>query len=285
MKAKKILLIGSKGMAGHVIYHYLKEHTNFTVVDIARDSNFFEPSYNLDITQLDQLKVILTNEAPDIVINCIGILNKNAEENPDTAILFNSYFPHFISRTGKELGFKLIHISTDCVFNGKKGGYTVNDFKDGIGFYAQSKALGEVTYGGNLTIRTSIIGPELKDTGIGLFHWFMKQEGKISGYTNAFWTGVTTIELAKAVVAAIEQGAQGLQHLVYGEKISKYDLIDLFRVVFKRNNLEIEKFNDYYVDKSLIKNDSDFNYNVPPYKVMIEEMGKWILDHRYLYNY
>lgn len=281
---KKIFLIGSKGMAGHVIYHYLKEQTNYQVVDVARGSEFFEPTYSLDITDFGQLKKILTKESPDVVINCIGILNKDAEDHPDMAILLNSYLPHFVAGVGKELGFKLVHISTDCVFNGKKGNYSLSDPKDGIGFYAQTKALGEVTYGNNLTLRTSIVGPELKDDGIGLFHWVMKQKGEIKGYTNAFWTGVTTVELAKAIGAAIEQDIKGLHHLVYGEKISKYDLIDLFKIVFEKD-IQIMPFDDYHVDKSLVKDNSNFDYNVPSYKKMIEEMRQWMFDHKGSYNY
>jgi len=281
---KKILLIGSKGMAGHVIYYYLKEHTSHTVIDIARDSTLFDPTYKLDVTDFDQLKSIFAKEAPDVVINCIGVLNKDAEENPGKAILLNSYLPHFIAKAGEELGFKLIHISTDCVFNGKKGNYKLNDPKDGTGFYAQSKALGEVIYGKNLTIRTSIIGPELRN-GIGLFHWFMSQTGEIKGYTKAYWTGVTTIELAKAIAAAIEVKPYGLYHLVYEEKISKYDLVSLFKKVFARGDISIEPFDGYEVDKSLIKDNTYFNYNVPAYQVMVEEMKTWMLEHKSLYNY
>ncbi|MBS1528376.1 MAG: SDR family oxidoreductase [Bacteroidetes bacterium] len=271
-------------MAGHVIYYYLKENTPFTVIDVARGDEFFKPKYHLDVTQFDQLAVLLREESPDVVINCIGILNKDAEDNPGKAILLNSYLPHFVAKIGSEIGFKLIHISTDCVFSGTRGGYTENDFKDGIGLYAQSKALGEVTYGNNLTIRTSIVGPELKDNGIGLFDWFMKQNGMVKGYTNAFWTGVTTMELAKAVVAAIEQDTNGLQHLVYRQKISKYDLITLFNSVFKRH-LQIEAYGDYHVDKSLIRTNKEFKYDVPSYQTMIEEMKEWMLDHKFLYKY
>ncbi len=284
MSGKKILLIGSKGMAGHVIYHYLKENTNHKVVDIARDSDFFEPAYKLDVTQFDQLKTILAKEAPDVVINCIGVLNKDAEDNPDKAILLNSYLPHFVAKAGAELGFKLIHISTDCVFNGKKGNYTVADVKDGVGFYAQSKAMGEVTYGNNLTIRTSIIGPELKN-GIGLFHWFMSQTGELRGYTQAFWTGVTTIELAKAIAKVIDTDPKGLYHLVYEEKINKFDLINLFKSVFEKQDVSITPYDGYYVDKSLVKDDTYFTYSVPSYRDMIEEMKDWMAAHKHLYKY
>ncbi|MVN21000.1 dTDP-4-dehydrorhamnose reductase family protein [Mucilaginibacter arboris] len=280
----KIMIIGSKGMAGHVIYYYLKEHTSYSIVDIARGTDFFVPNYQLDITDFVKLEEVIKKELPRIVINCIGILNQNAERHPDKAILLNSYLPHFLAKVGSNLGFKVIHISTDCVFDGKKGGYTEDSIKDGHGFYSQTKALGELNYGNNLTIRTSIIGPELKKDGIGLFHWFMQQSGNIKGYSEAYWTGVTTIELAKGIVAAIEQNVKGLHHLVNNYKINKYDLLVLFKNAFKRDNVLVDKFNDYHVDKSLIKTDQSFVYTIPDYKFMIDEMKLWIETHPSLYN-
>ena len=272
-------------MAGHIIYHYFKENTTYQVIDIARGTDFHTPAYQLDVTDFKQLEEVFKKEKPAVVINCIGILNKDAEDHPEKAILLNSYFPHFLAKSGSETGFKVIHISTDCVFNGKKGGYTECSIKDGIGFYAQTKALGEVDYGNHLTLRTSIIGPELKENGIGLFHWFMHQQGTIKGYRQAYWTGVTTLELAKALVDAIQQGISGLHHLVNGEKIDKYNLTSLFKDVFEKDDLQIEPFDDYKVDKSLIKTNSDFNYAVPAYPVMIREMKDWIDAHPDLYKY
>ncbi|NQX55200.1 SDR family oxidoreductase [Pedobacter panaciterrae] len=282
---KKVFIIGSKGMAGHVIYNYFKENTKFELVDIARGTEFHKPSYQMDVTNFQELKKILDIEKPDVVINCIGILNKDAEEHPDKAILLNSYLPHFLAQTGTQVGFKLIHISTDCVFNGKKGGYTEISEKDGIGFYAQSKALGEVSYGRHLTLRTSIIGPELKDNGIGLFHWFMNQEGTIKGYSRAYWTGVTTLELSKALVESIKQDISGLHHLVNESKIDKFELTNLFKDVFKKNLIEIEPYDGYVVDKSLIRTNTEFDYRVPTYPVMIKEMKGWIDNHLNLYDY
>jgi dTDP-4-dehydrorhamnose reductase len=284
-QVKKIFVIGSKGTAGHVIYYYLKEKTPHYIVDIARGTDFFTPSYNLDISNFASLEDILKNERPDVVINCIGILNQNAENNPDKAILINSYFPHFLARIGNSIGFKVIHISTDCVFNGKQGNYTEDSIKDGHGFYAQTKALGELNYGNNLTIRTSIIGPELKQNGIGLFHWFMLQNGTIRGYSEAYWTGVTTVELAKAIITAIDQNLSGLHHLVNDKKISKFELIKLFKKVFERNDLVIEKFDGYKVDKSLIRTKHNFEHYIPSYELMIEQMRVWITDHPSLYSY
>lgn len=282
---KKVLIIGSKGMAGHVVYNYLKENTDFIIIDIARGTENHLPTYQVDVTDFDALQDILQKEKPDFVINCIGILNKDAEDNPAKAIHLNSYFPHFLAKSGSEYGFKLIHISTDCVFDGKDGGYTENSFKNGKGFYAETKALGEVTYGNNLTIRTSIIGPELKKEGIGLFHWFMYQSGKIKGYTNAYWTGITTIELAKAIEAAIKEDITGLHHVVNNEKINKYNLVNLFKDTFQKKMVEIEPYDGYTVDKSLIKTNMAFNYKVPSYTLMIQEMQVWIENHKELYKF
>ena len=280
---KKILIIGSKGMAGHVIYYFLKENTSYDIVDIARDDSFFEPSYKFDITDFDKLASTLSAEQPDIVINCIGILNKDAEDHPDKAILLNSYLPHFLASKGEQSGFRLIHISTDCVFNGRKGNYSENSVKDGIGFYAESKALGEVVYKNNLTLRTSIIGPELKLTGIGLFDWFMKQSGDVKGYVNAIWSGVTTLELSKAILEAIKQELKGLHHLVNETSINKFDLLILFKKIFSKDDLCIVPFEDYIVDKSLIISNRDFNYKVPGYGQMLIELKDWIQLHTHLY--
>ena len=282
---KKVLIIGSKGMAGHILYHYLKNNTDFSVIDIARGKEFHTPVYELDVTDFSALKGVILGERPDVIVNCIGILNQDAEDHPDKAVLLNSYLPHFLAQAGTEIGCKVIHISTDCVFNGKKGGYTESSEKDGYGFYSQTKALGELNYKDHLTIRTSIIGPELKSNGIGLFHWFMQQTGTIKGYTEAFWTGVTTLELAKAITEAINQDVSGLHHLVNDHKISKYDLTTLFKQTFNKDSINIEPYDGYKVDKSLIKTNDTFQYTVPSYSIMIEEMAEWIKNNGHLYNY
>ena len=284
---KKILIIGSKGMAGHVIYHYFKALPAFEVVDISRSNDFFTSTYTADVNNTAMVSNILEQEKPFAVINCVGILNKDAEDNPDKAIFFNSYLPHFLAKEGTKNNFKLIHISTDCVFNGEKGDYTETDVKDGIGFYAQSKALGEVTYGHHLTIRTSIIGPELKNTAIGLYHWFMQQSGVITGYTKAFWGGVTTLELAKAVEATIEQNVTGLIHLTNGTKISKFDLLSIFKQVFKTDDKTVMPYEGKVVDKSLLSTRQDFNYAVPSYEQMLLDMYAMMQEkqERYLANY
>lgn len=281
---KKILVIGIKGMAGHVIYHYLHKSENYDVFGIARNITENEKEFSLDISDTIKLKKIITDNQFDFVINCIGILNKDAEDHPSKAIWFNSYFPHFLEEITKESETKVIHISTDCVFNGKKGQYREDDFKDGEGFYAQSKALGEIRNNKDITIRTSIIGPELNKNGIGLFHWFMNQSGEVNGYTSAFWSGVTTFELAKAIEYVIENPLSGLVHLTNGTAINKYDLITIFKEIWNKDNIKINPYTGKVVDKSLVKSEV-LTYKVPSYKKMLEEQKEWMTEFSSLYNY
>lgn len=282
-QVKKILIIGSRGMAGHVVKLYLEKIEKYEVWGIARNVETKNNTINLDVSNLNELEELIKIHKFRYVINCIGLLNKTAEENPELAIWFNSYFPHILSKYGNKYNFKLIHVSTDCVFSGKKGGYLETDFKDGIGYYAQSKALGEIENSKDLTFRTSIIGPELKKDGIGLFHWFMNQNQLISGFTKAFWTGVTTLELAKAIDYAIISDLRGLYHLVYPQKISKYDLLKTFNNYFRINTIDIQKNDVYSVDKSLINTREDFDFKVSSYENMISEMKDWIEEHISLY--
>lgn len=279
---KKILVLGAKGMAGHVITAYLKSLDMYEVTGVARNSVTDEGSVSLDVSDEHALEQLIASRKFDIVINCIGILNKDAEDHPYKSIWYNSYFPHLLEKWGKGYGFKLIHISTDCVFSGKAtGAYTETSFKDGVGYYAQSKALGEVINDKDLTFRTSIIGPELKGNGIGLFHWFMQQDsrGTLKGFTQAYWTGVTTIVLARAIHEAIQQDLKGLYQLVYTEKISKFDLISLFNTIFRSGTITIQADDHYKVDKSLVNGRNDFNFTVPSYQDMISDMQDWIQQH------
>ena len=283
---KKILVIGIKGMAGHVIFNKFKDEYGFAVYGIARNIEPSENTFNLDVNNTDVLGQIITEHKFDVIVNCIGILNKDAEDNPDKAIWFNSFFPHYLEKITKNTATKVIHISTDCVFSGKKGNYTEEDLKDGIGFYAQSKALGELVNEKDLTIRTSIIGPELNESGIGLFHWFMSQpnDSQLKGYSQAFWSGITTLELAKVVKWAIEENVVGLKQIAPHHKINKLYLLQLFNEIFRENKLTIIEEDHYKVDKSLLSIVTKYTYNVPEYREMLIEMKEWIKSKK-IYKY
>lgn len=284
---KKILVIGIKGMAGHVVFTYLKETGRYEVFGLARNVEEAAHIFNADVSDTVKLEKIIFENQFDAVINCIGILNKDAEDHPSKAVWFNSYFPHFLESITKGTSTKVLHISTDCVFNGKRGGYTEEDQKDGYGYYAQSKALGEVDNEKDLTIRTSIIGPELNKNGIGLFHWFMSQpeNAQLKGYSQAYWSGITTIELAKVIDEVLSsQNASGLVQVAGKEKIDKYNLLKLFNEVFRNNTVAIDSDDSYRIDKSLVSSREDFKYKVPSYKEMLLEMKEWIDSHR-IYTY
>lgn len=281
---KKVLVIGIKGMAGHVLFNSLSQFGDYDVYGIARNIVSTDKICNLDVSNTEELKKII-NLQFDVIINCIGVLNKDAEDNPHKAIWFNSYFPHLLESLAKNTKSKVISISTDCVFSGKKGNYTENDLRDGEGFYAMSKAMGEIVNEKDLTIRTSIIGPELNKNGIGLFHWFMQQKGLINGYSHAFWSGITTIELAKVIHQAILQDIKGLLIVAGISKIDKFSLLKLFNTIFKNDALTITENASYKVDKSMCSSRSDFDYQVPSYEDMVFEMKGWIDGNDYDYKY
>ncbi len=291
MKKIKVLILGSAGMAGNIIKRYLSAFNNtYDVYDIARsESDYRRPTFILDVTDFQSLSNIIENLQPDCIINCIGLLNKTAEENPDLAILINAYLPHFLEKITKNSHCKVLHISTDCVFSGLKGGYLESELKDGEGFYAQSKALGEIVNGKDLTIRTSIIGPELNTSGIGLLNWFLNQKNQISGYNSAFWSGVTTLELAKFIHFVLTSNITlyGIFHLTNNTKIDKFSLLEIFKSVFNKTEIIINSNGNYKVDKSLINSRTDIDYVVPNYSEMIHEMRDFMIQcgEKYYYEF
>ena len=284
---KRVLLLGAHGMEGHVLNLVLREHDqDFEVMSVARDSGKLSADISLDVTNFSELTKLIQQSSFDVIINCIGILNKTAEDNPDLAVLINAYLPHFLEAQTKNTSCKVIHISTDCVFSGGKGNYNEKDFKDGKGFYAQSKALGEIENEKDLTIRTSIIGPELKSNGIGLFHWFMNQTGEIKGFEKAIWSGVTTLQLARSIVNMLQQQKlTGLVHLTNNQPISKYDLLLLIQRIFAKSDVVIISDTNYSVDKSIINTRKDFDPQIPSYEQMLVELRQWMEKHSHLYNY
>ena len=282
---KNILVLGAAGMAGHQIALYFKEN-GYDVTSFTRHPFVYTKNIIGDALETEKFKKMLLEGDYDVVINCIGVLNQFADENKSIAIYLNSYLPHLIADTLKVKKTKLIQMSTDCVFAGNTGPYYEDSLRDGTTFYDRSKALGEVDDNKNLTFRNSIIGPDMNENGIGLFNWFMKQSGEINGFTEAIWTGVTTLTLAKAMEQAIKENLSGLYNLVNNTSISKYDLLCLFNKYFRDNEVLIKKSDSLKLDKSLRSRRDDFPFLVPSYEQMIKEMSEWINEHKELYpNY
>lgn len=275
-------MFGATGMAGHIAYYYLKNTGKYKITNVVFRTPLTEDSIIVDVTNRDAVAEVVRRVRPEIILNCVGVLIKGSTEHPDNAILINAYFPHLLKKLADEVDAKLIHISTDCVFSGKRGNYTEDDFRDADDVYGRSKALGEVINEKDLTIRTSIIGPELKKNGEGLFHWFMNQHGKINGFKTAIWGGVTTLELAKAIDSAIVQHKTGLVQLSNGVGIAKYDLLQLFKKIWHKQDVEILPFDGNGVNKSIAKS-TRFDYEVPTYEQMLMEQYDWMNTHKDLY--
>lgn len=278
----KFLILGATGMAGHTIAIYLQEQGH-DVTAFSKNKFPYCKNINGDATDKYLLRDVLIKNNYDVVVNCIGVLNTDCDREPSRAVYLNSYLPHFLADTLQNTSTKLIHMSTDCVFSGKLGSYDENSFKDGETFYDRTKALGEVVDSKNLTFRNSIIGPDIKENGIGLFNWFMKQNGTINGYTKAIWTGVTTLTLAKAMEKAATENLTGLYNLVNNDIITKFDLLKLFNKHMKSSSLTIEPSESVNLNKSLINTRKDFSFIVPSYEDMVIEMKEWIYNHKEVY--
>lgn len=282
----KLLIIGGDGMAGHIIRDYFLLETNDDVWWTTRQNKSDHPKcLFLDVRNDEKLEEMIASIKPDVVINAVGLLNDHATENIRDAILVNGILPHRLVEYGKTYGYYFIHISTDCVFSGNKGDYTEIDEKDGSTVYAKTKSLGEITEEENaLTIRTSIIGPELKKNGIGLFHWFMNQKGEIKGYNNVFWNGVTTLELAKAIHQFIPLKLSGLIHITGNRKVSKFELLKLFQHIFNKHDVTVIPTTHIRSDKSLKITRKDVPYEPKDYSMMMTELKQWMENRRELYQ-
>ena len=270
-------------MAGHIISLYLIEHGH-DVTGYARTKSAFVPTIIGDASDTGLLKGVLAAGKYDAVINAIGLLNQFAENNHSAAALLNGFLPHFLADVTDGTLTQVIHMSTDCVFSGKNGKYTEASFPDGLTFYDRSKAMGELNDGKNLTLRNSIVGPDIKASGIGLLNWFMQQPGpNVNGFIGAIWTGQTTLQLAKTIEEAAKQRANGLINAVPSESITKYELLKLFNKHLRGNKLVINPVDGVTADKSLIRTNFEFNYKIPDYETMVSEMADWMRAHRSLY--
>ena len=279
----KILVLGCNGMAGHLISLYFKEQGN-EVVGFARSaSELLDNTIVGDASDMSLIKQTIEEGHYDAVINCIGLLNQFAENNKAMAVLLNGYLPHYLVYITKDTKTRVIHMSTDCVFAGNDGPYFEDSLPNGATFYDRTKAMGEINNDKDLTFRNSIIGPDIKASGIGLFNWFMKQKGPIGGYTGAIWTGVTTYTLAKAMEAALKENLTGIYNLVNNTSINKFDLCSLFNDYFRGGEVVINPDDRLQLDKTLKRTRTDFSFRVPSYEQQIKEMREWVDAHKELY--
>lgn len=279
-----VLVLGAGGMAGHIVALYLTEK-GFDVDTLSAKNAFDGNTRLVNVHNLGKFKEALSVKQYDVIVNCIALLVKDSEEKKDEAIYINSYLPRFLEHYFKDGKTKVIHISTDAVFSFKNPPYQEDSFCDGESFYGRTKALGEIINSKDLTLRTSIVGPVMREGAAGLFNWFYSQKGEVPGYTDALWSGVTTIELAKGIKAAIDQGLSGLYHFVPKEGVSKFDLLTLFKESFNRKDINLKPVEGFVVNNVLKNTRHDFDYKVSDYKTMINEMRAWIKNHPEFYGH
>ena len=254
MERPRVLVLGSNGMVGHVVADALEKSGEFEVLRLNRRPQGNEVFYDG--------RQPLMSLWPKYVVNCIGLLPKDCDANPDLAIWTNGHLPFSIASQIVQIKAKLIHISTDCVFEGTRGKYATKDKPDATSVYGQSKILGEVDSPKHLTIRTSVIGPELRAGGIGLFNWFMHQKEKVNGYTNVFWNGVTTLTLANFILKQIKDDVRmeigedgpgmssGIVQLA-SDTVSKSMILAFISGIWKKNVPIIDRAEEHS-DKTLV---------------------------------
>ncbi|MFC4810911.1 dTDP-4-dehydrorhamnose reductase family protein [Paenibacillus sp. GCM10023250] len=273
----KLLIIGGNGMAGHMLIRYFREtHPEHEVVYTTRRADG-AGGLELDATDAEATAALVRAVRPDVIVNAAGVLNQDAETHPLRAYLVNGLLPHWLRYAADGIGARVVHISSDCVFSGERGAYAESDHPDGTSVYARSKALGEMLYGRHLTIRTSIIGPEIRPQGIGLLKWFLAQSGTVNGYANVYWNGVTTLELAKAVAYAMEQPEiGGLVHLTASESVNKLTLLLLFQAAFEKEDVRIVCDEAIRIDRTLVATRKDWKYRMTGYIPMLDELAQWM---------
>jgi len=281
---KKVLVLGSTGLIGHQIHNHLQDTGKYNLFNITYRKKLQNDTFVIDARNERFFFNKIKSISPDIIINAIGILIGGAKKDPENAIFLNAYLPHKLRNFSDSINAKLIHISTDCVFSGeKKDPYKEDDLKDGQGVYAQTKGIGEIICKNHLTLRTSVVGHELKENGEELFHWFMSQSKPIEGFTKSVWSGVTTIELAKAVEASIQKNITGLHHVTNNLTINKYELLMLIKK-YTRKKIMITKVDGRKTDKSFIDTRRMLGYEIPSYDQMIFEMVECIKKDQILYS-
>jgi dTDP-4-dehydrorhamnose reductase len=268
-----IAVLGAHGMAGHVISKYLKSKGH-SVVDVARTDTRITADFE-DRCSVDQMLDQLRLEHVDYVINCVGLLVKDSIDRPDRAACLNSWLPHYLEHRLSNTATKLVHLSTDCVFDGSKGNYTETDTHTEKNSYGRSKSLGEVNNHKDITFRMSIIGPELKASGTGLFNWFLNRSDlEVNGWENAWWNGITTLQLAKCIDLYMHNPTiSGVYHLVNNNvKINKYELLCKINEIYSVNKTVIRTTGPKPVDKILVDTRQQFNFAIPDYHVQLTEL-------------
>jgi len=278
----RILILGGDGMLGHQLFKHLSPRHEVKVT-LRQDLSAYtytslfdrENSYDaIDIRSMERLIEVLADFRPEAVINAVGIVKQRPDAKESIPSLeINALLPHRLALLCKGMGARLIHLSTDCVFSGRKGNYLESDPADAEDLYGKTKYLGEVHDRNCLTLRTSIIGRELSRFK-SLLEWFLAQKGTVRGFTKAIYTGFTTMEMSRIIERMLVEfpDASGV-YQVSSDPINKYELLLLFREKLG-HDIEIVPDDSFFCDRSLdsTRFRSDFSYVPPSWPTMIEEL-------------
>ena len=255
-----VAVIGASGMLGSAVTRYFFRESEFSITGTVRSKDsigLFPESlqdnlvWGVDVNNFNSVHDFIKEHQPDVVINCVGLVKQLSDANdPLIALPINSLFPHMLARCCAEHGARVIHMSTDCVFSGSKGGYLDDEIPDAHDLYGVSKRLGEVDYPNAVTLRTSIIGHELNGNS-SLIDWFLSQEGSVKGFSKAIFSGLPTVEIARIIRDYVipNKELRGLYH-VSADPINKYDLLSLVADIYGHNT-RIIKDADFKIDRSL----------------------------------
>lgn len=273
-------------MLGSTLLRYLFEKNDVVAMGSVRTTSapsIFSPELqqaiycSIDAGDAVCLQQLMTLSAPDVVINCIGLIKQlPSAHDPISAIKINALLPHQLAQMCTVQSARLIHISTDCVFSGSKGHYRESDTPDATDLYGRSKLLGEIDYGNALTLRTSIIGPELQRSS-SLLDWFLSQTGSIQGFTKAIFSGLTTVEMARVIADYVIPNSElvGLYH-VSSQPISKHALLTLIAQIYQKQ-IHIVRDDGLVIDRSLNSDRfcEDTGYQVPSWEELVMQMYRF----------
>jgi dTDP-4-dehydrorhamnose reductase len=294
LKKYRILLLGGTGMLGHTLLRHLSKVDAFEVFATVRTNSIALSQkitanyvFNVSAENTDSIIDALSIIKPEIIINCIGLIKQLPSANePIPAITINALLPHRLAMIAKTAGARMIHISTDCVFSGKKGNYIEDDPSDANDLYGKTKFLGEVAYPHCITLRTSIIGHEIH-THFGLVEWFLSQKDTVKGFKRAIYSGIPTMELSKIIADYVipNDSLSGVYH-VSSNPISKYELL---KIIVNKYGLqtEIQPENTFFCDRSLLseKFRKKTGYTAPSWNELIDSMhDDYLADSIYSKN-
>jgi len=279
----KILILGSSGILSKTLQLYLSKK-NIDFLTISRERNSNRNFYLKNISNFKNLEQLIFKIKPKYIINCIGVTKfNNTYKNKKLTILLNTKMPIYLAELCKLNKIYFLHISTDCVFSGKKGNYSDNSYKDTKDLYGLSKNKGEVKNKFTTTIRTSFIGPEL-NTKKSLLSWFLNEKKFVRGYGKAFFSGITSLELSKIIYNYFIK-KNILQNKIINigsRRISKFTLLTKIRKIFKKN-INIVRYQNFIIDRSL---DSKKFRKLTRYKVvkwdkMLLELKRFMISNNY----